>query len=130
MIKATKVHTVGKLTEAQEQVNEFLREGYAKDHVYVLTHDRDRTERVADRTDAEQIGVDEEGLGTAVANLFRSRGNELRAQMRALGISPEAAERLEREMDNDKIVVIGWGGEQYDEDRYDPHITYYPPYVL
>ncbi|MBH5319947.1 general stress protein [Paenibacillus sp. GSMTC-2017] len=125
----TKVHTVMTSDEVQKQVMQFRREGYIEDRIFVLTHDKTRTKRIAERTDAEQIGISEEGLGTAIANLFRSTGDELRAKMRSLGISKEEADRLEGEMDHDRIVVIAWGGREYLEDDYDRDI-YFHPYMM
>lgn len=126
----TKVHTVNKISEVQDQVISFQREGYPQDNIYVLTHDKDRTSRIVENTDAEKIGVAEEGIGTAIANIFRSNGDELRAKMRSLGISEMDAERLEREMDRDKILVIAWGGKEYTGDDYDSTVYYYPHYVV
>lgn len=126
--KHTKVHTVSNSMEVQEQVYRFQNEGYHSDHIFVLTHDKDRTKRLADNTDAEKIGISEEGLGSAIANIFRSQGDELRAKMRSLGISRNEAERLEREMDKDKILVIAWGGKEYYGEEYDSEISYYPYY--
>ncbi|WP_202915283.1 general stress protein [Paenibacillus paridis] len=126
----TKVHTVNNPVEVQEQVYKFQTEGYAKDRIYVLTHDKDRTKRIVDNTDAEKIGVAEEGLGNAIANIFRSTGDELRAKMRSLGISEQDAQRLEREMDQDKILVIAWGGKEYTGEEFDPAVYYYPHYVV
>ncbi|GGG56982.1 general stress protein [Paenibacillus radicis (ex Gao et al. 2016)] len=126
----TKVHTVKSIVEVQEQVYRFQREGYAKDNIFVLTHDKDRTARIADNTDAEKIGVSAEGLGTAIANIFRSNGDELRAKMRSLGISKQYAEHLESEMDRDKILVIAWGGREYIGDEFDPAVYYYPHYMI
>ncbi|WP_409340695.1 general stress protein [Paenibacillus sp. MBLB4367] len=126
-IMETKVKTVDNVNAAQVQVRTFRSEGYREDNIYVLAYDKDRTERVAERASAGQIGVPEEGLGTAIANIFRSRGDELRAKMRSMGFTESDAERLEAEMENDKIVVIAWGGTQYGGDDYDPAIYYYPP---
>ncbi|MBP3966851.1 general stress protein [Paenibacillus lignilyticus] len=124
----TKVHTVGHLNEVQREVNRFRGEGYDANNIFVLTHDKDRTARIAENTDAEQIGVSDEGVGTAIANVFRSTGDELRAKMRSLGISKQYAEHLEREMDEDKILVIAWGGREYKNDEYDDTIYYYPTF--
>lgn len=126
----TKVHTVNSILEVQQQVNHFQREGYSRDNIFVLTHDKSRTNRIADNTDAELIGIAEEGLGTAIANIFRSTGDELRAKMRSLGIAKLDAERLEQEMDKDKILVIAWGGREYLGDEYDPAVYYYPHYMV
>ncbi|OMF23454.1 general stress protein [Paenibacillus sp. FSL H8-0548] len=126
----TQVHTVDNAVEVQEQVFKFQREGYAKERIYVLTHDKDRTKRIVDHTDAEKIGVAEEGIGSTIANIFRSHGDELRAKLRSLGVSEQDAQRLEREMDQDKILVIAWGGKEYSGEEFDPAVYYYPQYVV
>lgn len=125
----TKVHTVMTREEVQEQVHRFQREGYAEDRIFVLTHDKTRTKRIAERTDAEEIGIMDEGIGTAIGNIFRNTGDELRAKMRSLGIAKSEAERLEEEMDRDKIVIIAWGGREYDNDDYDRDV-YFHPYMM
>jgi len=124
----TKVRVVNNITEVQEQIRLFQNEGYRDEQIFVLTHDRDRTSRIASKTDATTIGVAEEGLGTAIANIFRSTGDELRAKMRSLGISPSDAERLEAQMDQDKVLVLAWGGKEYFGEEYDPAIYYYTYY--
>lgn len=125
----TKVHTVMTREEVQEQVHRFRREGYAEDRIFVLTHDKTRTKRLAERTDAEEIGIMDEGIGTAIGNIFRNTGDELRAKMRSLGVAEAEAERLEAEMDRDKIVVIAWGGREYANDDFDRDV-YFHPYMM
>ncbi|CAH1210850.1 hypothetical protein PAECIP111893_03302 [Paenibacillus plantiphilus] len=127
--KVTSVHAVSTIQEAREQLDRYILQGYSRDQLFVLAHEKDRTERIAEQTHAEEIGMNEEGLGTAIANIFRSRGAELRAKMRSVGISEVEAERLESEMDRDRIVVIAWGGKPYEDDNYDPNIIYYPPII-
>lgn len=122
----TRVHTVDSHAEVQMQVARFRRDGYPDDQIFVLTYDKSRTKRIAEKTDAEQIGISEEGLGTAIANLFRSAGDELQAKMKSLGISDGEAIRLEQEMENDRIVVIAWGGREYFDDEFDKSVFYYP----
>jgi len=124
-LSTTKVRIVSSINEVQAQINQLQNEGYSKDYIFVLTHDKDRTSRIADNTDASTIGIAVEGLGTAIANIFRSTGDELRAKMRSLGISKFDAERLENEMDNDKVLVIGWSGKEYVGEDFDPAIYYY-----
>lgn len=126
----TKVQTVNNAKGVREQVNKFLGEGYSSEYIYVLAHDKERTDRVAEQTGTEQIGLDEEGVGTAIGNIFRSRGDELRAKMRSMGISDSDANRLEADMDQDMIVVIAWGGRPYENDDYDPNIAYFPTYIV
>ena len=127
-LETTKVRIVNSITEVQDQVNIFQREGYLNDNIFVLTHDKDRTSRIVEKTDATKIGVSEEGLGTAFANMFRSTGDELRAKMRSLGISKADSERLETEMDRDKVLVIAWSGKEYVGEDFDPAVYYYTYY--
>lgn len=127
--RVTSVHAVDTIQEAREQLDRYILQGYSRDQLFVLAHEKDRQERVAEHANAEQIGISEEGVGTSLANIFRSRGAELRAKMRSVGISEAEAERLEREMDNDRIVVIAWGGKPYEDDDFDPNIIYYPPII-
>ncbi|MFD0716025.1 general stress protein [Paenibacillus sp. GCM10027626] len=127
-LSATKVRIVDSITEVEEQIRFFQNEGYEQDNIFILAHDRDRTSRIADKTDAGTIGIAEEGIGTAISNLFRSTGDELRAKMRSLGISKYDAERLEVEMDRDKVLVIAWGGKEYYGEDFDPAVFYYTYY--
>ncbi|MCL6571546.1 MAG: general stress protein [Bacillus sp. (in: Bacteria)] len=123
----TKVITVDTVNETKVQVVKFLSEGYSEDNIYVLAYDKDRTNRVAEETNAEKIGIAEEGFGIAIANIFRSRGEQLRAKLKSMGFSESKTEQLETSLEEDKIVVIAWGGTQYDGDNYDSLIHYYPP---
>ncbi|URN95009.1 MAG: general stress protein [Candidatus Pristimantibacillus lignocellulolyticus] len=127
-LETTKVRIVNSITEVQDQVNLFQREGYLNDNIFVLTHDKDRTSRIVEKTDATTIGMAEEGFGTTIANMFRSTGDELRAKMRSLGISKADSERLETEMDRDKVLVIAWSGKEYVGEDYDPAVYYYTYY--
>ncbi|MCG7408720.1 general stress protein [Paenibacillus sp. ACRRX] len=125
----TKVFTVENAIQAERRIQELVREGYNKDNLYVLAHDNDRTERVAEQTNASKIGVAEEGMLTAIGNLFRSHGDTLRAKMRSMGVSKQYADILESELDKGKIVILAWNGVSYEGDRYDSEVTYFPPYL-
>lgn len=122
----TKVTTVNNILEARNEIQRLIDEGYLKGSLYVLAHDSERTDRLVEHTKASPIGIIEEGVITAIANLFRSRGDELRAKLRSMGVSKEQAELLEAEMDLGKIVILAWGGKMYADDEYDPNISYYP----
>ncbi len=102
----TRVSVTSNLQEAQNKVQQLYREGFEREHIYVLTHSAEGTDYVANYTGAEQITMAEEGVLTSIANLFRSRGDELRAKMRALGVPDVEAGRLEGELDKGKILVL------------------------
>ncbi len=123
---STKITTVNNILEAREEIQQLVDQGYIKNSLYVLAHNSERTDHLVEHTDANPIGIIEEGMITAIANLFRSRGDELRAKLRSMGVPKDQAELLEAEMDQGKIVILAWGGKMYSDDEYDPNITYYP----
>lgn len=92
--------------QAVEAVNELQAAGYARDHIYVLAHDENRTERIADTSNANEIGIKEEGVFDAIANLFRSQGDALRAKIVSLGFTDAEAAFYEKELDLGKVLVI------------------------
>ncbi len=64
--------------EALKQIRYFQTQGYANDEIYVLAHDNEQTEGLVKLTQASEIGINQEGVMTALANLFRSQGDKLR----------------------------------------------------
>jgi Heat induced stress protein YflT len=92
--------------QAKDTIEQFLREGFTKDEVYLLAHHQDRSEDLTAATNTNNIGLSEQGVFDAIANVFRSRGDELRAKMRSLGLSQPEAERYEEELDHGKVIVV------------------------
>lgn len=92
--------------EAVDVVNDLHRQGYSEKEIYVLAHERDRTDRLADATDANRIGMPEEGVFDTIANLFRTRGDALRSKIESMGFDNVEAELYEAELDNGKVLVI------------------------
>lgn len=81
-------------------------QGVKKEDLYVISHDDDRTDRVADRVDANTVGIEEEGIVTAVENIFRKKGDELRAKFQELGFTKFESEELEEKLDHGKILLL------------------------
>jgi hypothetical protein len=125
MTEHTQVFTVHTIVEARNKIEELKRHGYLEDNIYVLSHDKERTTQLTEQADVHKIGVANEGILSATANLFRSNGDELRAKLRAMGISKEHAEELEDLMDKGKIVILTWNGKTYDGDSFDENIAFY-----
>jgi len=92
--------------EVVNAVNSIKTKGINEDTIYVITHDDDRTKRVADNADANTVGASETGLGTAAKNIFRKKGDELRAQFEKLGFTTAESENLEDKLDQGKIIVV------------------------
>jgi len=92
--------------EVVNAVNSIKTKGINEDTIYVITHDDDRTKRVADNADANTVGASETGLGTAAKNIFRKKGDELRAQFEKLGFTTAESENSEDKLDQGKIIVV------------------------
>ncbi|MEC0372664.1 general stress protein [Paenibacillus chibensis] len=92
--------------QAVKEVNQLRSSGYVYDDIFVLAHDGDRSERIAETANADEIGIKEEGMFDALANLFRSRGDELRAKITSLGFTEAEAQFYEKELDLGKVLVI------------------------
>lgn len=89
-----------------ESISNLRKDGVSDDDIYVLSHDNDHVRRTRKSTDANKIGVSETGAGTALKNVFRSKGDKLRTKMKEMGISSDKAEDLEEELDKGKSLLI------------------------
>jgi adenylosuccinate synthase len=92
--------------ELISEVEKLSSQGISKKNLYVLSHDDDRTERVADNANANEIGARETGIGTAVGNMIVSKGDELRNQLQEMGFSKEEADQYEEKLDEGKILLL------------------------
>lgn len=92
--------------EVVNAVNSVKTRGINEDTIFVITHDDDRTKRVAGNADANTVGASDVGIATAAKNIFRKKGDELRAQFQELGFTPAEAENLEDKLDQGKIIVV------------------------
>ncbi|MBY9077048.1 general stress protein [Paenibacillus sp. HN-1] len=92
--------------QAIEEVKRLLDSGYTREDIYVISHDQDREDRIVEAAGASEVGLSEEGLFGTLANMFRSRGDELRSQISSLGFSEAEADFYEQELDLGKVLVI------------------------
>lgn len=92
--------------QAKEAVEAFKMEGVDTKNIYIFAHDKDRTDHITDALDAKEVGMKEQGIFDSVSNLFRSRGDELREKMQAVGLSKQEAETYERELDEGKLLIV------------------------
>ncbi|MBB6450711.1 hypothetical protein HNR44_002701 [Geomicrobium halophilum] len=83
-----------------------LKEKVDENNIYIITHDDDHTERVAERADANTVGMNETGFGVSVKNVFRKKGDELRAKFEELGFGESEARGLENELDKGAVIVV------------------------
>ncbi|WP_085507786.1 general stress protein [Thalassobacillus devorans] len=89
-----------------EDVKKLKDKGIDSDNVYILTHDDDRTDRLASNANANKIGFSEQDLKNYVTNLFSKKGDELRTKLSEMGFSDSEADSYEEEMDEGKVLLI------------------------
>ncbi|MBP2077961.1 general stress protein [Oceanobacillus polygoni] len=93
-------------TQIKHDIGKLKTKGITKDDIYVLTHDDERTGRIADGADANTIGMKEMDFSSAVGNMFNSQGDELRTKLTEIGVSTVEAENYEEDLDDGKILLI------------------------
>ncbi|MEB9439517.1 general stress protein [Bacillus cereus] len=92
--------------EVVMKVKELELKGIHQDDIYVLTHEKHITKKIADDTNTNTIGVKEQGLGTSIINFFSKKGDELRNQMKEMGLSKEEANLYEEKLDQGRILLL------------------------
>lgn len=101
-----KVEVVENVVGAKTKIETLTAEGYTKDDIYIFAHDKHRSEDITEGTGTESIGVKEQGIIESMGNLFKSRGDELRAKMKAAGMNQTEADTYEEELDKGKLVIV------------------------
>lgn len=104
MITHTKLVDNG--LEAIYEVRMLRDQGFTGSDIFILAHGDDRTERLADVSRANTIGTSEEGVLQTIANLFRTRGEELRGKLEAIGFERSQADYYEAQLDRGKVLVM------------------------
>ncbi|MEH7082269.1 general stress protein [Neobacillus drentensis] len=92
--------------QAKQEIEQLLNQGFTKDEVYLLAHGKERSEDLSEALDTNEIGVNEQGFFDSIANVFRSRGDELRSKMESLGLSDTEAQQFEKELDRGRVMVV------------------------
>jgi hypothetical protein len=102
----TTIKVVENAEKALEEIKDLYQKGFEMDDVYVLAHQADITHKIAAIANTKEIGIAEEGIYQSLANVFKSRGEELRDKLVSLGISDEKAANIERKLDQGQVAVI------------------------
>lgn len=89
--------------ELKKEIDQLNDKGVSKDSLYIMSHDDDRTDRVADSIDAGKLG---EGFKLEDGKVFNKKGDELRAQFKEFGFSQDEANELEEKLDHGSILLI------------------------
>lgn len=77
-----------------QDINQLISKGIEKDKIYVISHDQDRTKRIAEKADSNTIGLQEMVIDDLVGTFFESKGDELRTKMKEIVLSEREAKTL------------------------------------
>ncbi|ARK20612.1 general stress protein [Sporosarcina sp. P26b] len=92
--------------QAKKKIEELVAQGYTHEEIFIFAHSEDREDKISDALDSEQVGMAEMGFLNAMKNMFTSRGDTLRAQMQAIGLSEAEAEEGESELDKGRLLLV------------------------
>lgn len=98
--------SVENAVQARSQIEKLESQGYNRDHIYVFAHFDEREENITDALDTAEVGMKDQGFFKSMKNYMISRGDELRSQMEAIGLSKEEAAAAEKELDKGKLIII------------------------
>lgn len=90
----------------QDHIRKISNSNVDDNDIYVISHDDDRTKRIAQNTGVNTIGMKEMDVGDAVKAPFEKKGDELRSKLQNIGFSEEEASSYENEMDKGKVFLI------------------------
>lgn len=100
------VYVVENGVQAKEKIDQLVGQGFMKDEIYVIAHEKERTEHLTESLHVNDVGLEEEGVIDKIANIFRSTGDELRSKFESLGLSEVEANQYEAELDKGRLVII------------------------
>ncbi|WP_071461442.1 general stress protein [Bacillus massilinigeriensis] len=92
--------------QATEKIKMLETEGFTKENIYIFAHSTDRSEHLTEATETGEVGFKEQGFFESIGNMFRSRGDELRAKFESLGMTKQEAEQYEMELDKGRLVLV------------------------
>lgn len=92
--------------QAKSQIEKLEAQGHKRENIYIFAHYDEREENITDALDTAEVRMKDQGFFKSMKNFVVSRGDELRSQMEAVGLSKEEADAAERELDQGKLIII------------------------
>ncbi|MBU8753584.1 general stress protein [Priestia megaterium] len=101
-----KIRVVKDGYEVKEAIEQFLSLGFRKDNIYLLAHERDRTEELTNVLNTNDISISEPGDNKPMANSLHFYKDELHTKLYSLGLSAAEVQQYEKELNWGRILVI------------------------
>lgn len=80
-----------------------IQERISTKHIYIMSHDDGRTERIANSIPVGKLG---KGLSAPDGHVFAKKGDKLRTDLEHLGLSQEESNDYEEKLDHGTILLI------------------------
>lgn len=77
----------------------------AKDDIFVFAYDPERSDTVTEHTNAKSMTAVDQGILDQIANVIRTRDDELMAKLMSVGADQELALSLLDELKKGKLVI-------------------------
>ncbi|PRS14092.1 general stress protein 17m [Bacillus pumilus] len=94
--------TVENSKEAKQTIEQIRS---AKDDIFVFAYDPERSDTVTEHTNAKSMTAVDQGILDQIANVIRTRDDELMAKMMSVGADQELALTLLDELKKEKLVI-------------------------
>jgi hypothetical protein len=101
-----KIRVVKDGYEVKEAIEQFLSLGFRKDNIYLLAHERDRTEELTNVLNTNGIGISEPGDNKPMANSLHFYKDELFSKLYSLGLSAAEVQQYVKELNWGRILVF------------------------
>jgi hypothetical protein len=88
----------------EQDVQKLADNGISRNNIYVMSHDDDRTDRIADKADTNEPTDKEFGIDSE--NRFSKKGDELRFKLQELGFTEQEADDMEDDLDEGKVLLM------------------------
>ena len=95
--------TVENALQAKKEIEKLETQGYDDDNIFLFAHDPKRQHDIADALDAEDP---DSGFMNKLKNLTTSRGDQVRSEMQAVGLTKQEADQYEEELDKGKLLIV------------------------
>lgn len=95
--------TVENSKEAKQTIEQIRS---AKDDIFVFAYDPERSDTVTEHTNAKSMTAVDQGILDQIANVIRTRDDELMAKMMSVGADQELALTLLDELKKGKLVIF------------------------
>ncbi|AWE06869.1 Heat induced stress protein YflT [Lysinibacillus sp. 2017] len=105
------MHTVENSVQAKSVIENFISEGYIKDHIHVFANSNKRAEGIANFFDVDagataETSNESKGFFESIKNFFQPSPEDFVNQLSVLGLDASEQSLAKNALDEGKLVII------------------------